>query len=98
MYCEIVVAIDGETLRDPRAFKRPYRTMDGRPLARGIYAACWPEGIAAPSYESDAMYVGPFPTWVKAGHFVRVASKPDSRTGHAIRAGAKPQTGASKAP
>lgn len=68
---ELVKVIDRSMLLNPVQMRRPYRTPNGRPLERGIYAVVWPPHVPAHQYDGDAYYYGPFRAWREASAFVR---------------------------
>lgn len=70
---ELVKVIDRSMLLNPVQVRRPYRTRDGRPLERGIYAVVWPDPSHARDYDHHARYYGPFRAWRDASAFVRDA-------------------------
>ena len=70
---ELVKVIDRSMLLNPVQLRRPYRTRDGRPLERGIYAVVWPDPTRARAYDDRADYYGPFRAWREASAFVREA-------------------------
>lgn len=71
---EIVKVLDRAKLLDPHSRERKYATRDGRSLKQGIYAVIWPEEVQARRYDDHAQYFGPYPSWSKAGEFIRDAS------------------------
>lgn len=70
---ELVKVIDRSMLLNPVQLRRPYRTRDGRPLERGIYAVVWPDRTRTHAYDDHATYYGPFRAWRDASAFVREA-------------------------
>ena len=68
---ELVKVIDRSMLLNPVQLRRPYRTRDGRPLERGIYAVVWPARAPVHHYDGDARFYGPFRAWREASAFVR---------------------------
>lgn len=68
---ELVKVIDRSMLLNPVQLRRPYRTRNGRPLERGIYAVVWPAHAPVHDYDGDAYYYGPFRAWREATAFVR---------------------------
>lgn len=90
MHYEIVKVIDRHTLLDHQVRRHAFRPPEGQRLANGIYAALWPSEDVDPAYDAGAVYVGPFPSWIKARQFVHDAW-PDLVAGLSRCAGSLPQ-------
>lgn len=71
MHYEIVEVIGNTSLLDSQQRQHPYRTANGRPLARGIYVVRSSFQLEPARYERSTTYYGPFSSWMAAGEFVR---------------------------
>ncbi len=64
--CEIIRILNECSLIDSESYERRYRTRDGNPLVPGHYVVLWDEAAAAPEFDENATYVGPYKSSVTA--------------------------------